>query len=56
VPPVSLPSRDLATVLNKLNETTMYFSFANEQPRLAEDHVVDTLTHVWVATIYGPAG
>ena len=49
------PAADLATSLNQMNERTMMAALSAEQPAVSEDHVVDTLTHIWVSSIYGEA-
>lgn len=51
--PRSLPSLELATALNLMNERTLFASFTAEQPSVPEARVLDTLVHVWVSSIYG---
>jgi hypothetical protein len=34
------------------NEWILYASFADEQPCVPEAHVLDTLTYIWVTSIY----
>lgn len=51
--PETIASADLATSLNLMNERTMLAAFAQEQPAVAPDQLVDTLAHVWVTSIYG---
>jgi TetR/AcrR family transcriptional regulator, ethionamide resistance regulator len=51
--PVTLPAQDLATTLNLMNERVLIAAFSDESPTVAEDHVLDTLVHVWITTIYG---
>ncbi len=46
------PARDLGVALLSMNEGTLYSTFAGEQPSIEEDRVLDTLTHVWLQTIY----
>ena len=53
VAPHTVPSIDLATGLNLLNEKVMLTAFANEVPSVPTDHVLDTLVHIWLASIYG---
>jgi TetR/AcrR family transcriptional regulator, ethionamide resistance regulator len=53
--PETIPAADLATSLNQMNERTMMAAFAAETPSVDEDRVVDTLTHIWVSSIYGEA-
>lgn len=54
--PTTLPARDLATALYLMNERALFASFTDEQPSIAQDRLLDTLTHIWVASIYGAAG
>ncbi|ORV86775.1 TetR family transcriptional regulator [Mycobacterium interjectum] len=54
--PETIPAADLATSLNQMNERTMMAAFAAETPAVDEDRVVDTLTHIWVTSIYGESG
>jgi TetR/AcrR family transcriptional regulator, ethionamide resistance regulator len=51
--PETIPAADLATSLNQMNERTMMATLSAEQPAVIEDRVVDTLTHIWVSSIYG---
>jgi TetR/AcrR family transcriptional regulator, ethionamide resistance regulator len=51
--PVTLPAQDLATALNLMNERVLIAAFADERPAVAEGHVLDTLVHIWITTIYG---
>ena len=51
--PETIPAADLATSLNQMNEHTMMATLSAEQPAVTEDRVVDTLTHIWVSSIYG---
>jgi AcrR family transcriptional regulator len=51
--PETIPAADLATSLNQMNERTMMATLSAEHPAVSEDHVVDTLTHIWVSSIYG---
>jgi AcrR family transcriptional regulator len=51
--PETIPAADLATSLNQMNERTMMATLSAEHPAVSEDSVVDTLTHIWVASIYG---
>jgi hypothetical protein len=53
--PVTLPAQDLATALNLMNERVLIAAFADERPAVPEDHVLDTLVHIWIITIYGKA-
>ncbi|HXO52977.1 MAG TPA: TetR/AcrR family transcriptional regulator [Mycobacterium sp.] len=51
--PVTLPAQDLATALNLMNERVLIAAFSEERPAVPEDHVLDTLVHIWITTIYG---
>ncbi|HTX94691.1 MAG TPA: TetR/AcrR family transcriptional regulator [Mycobacterium sp.] len=51
--PDTIPAADLATSLNQMNERTMMAALSAETPAVDEDRVVDTLTHIWVTSIYG---
>lgn len=51
--PVTLPAHDLSAALNLLNEKVMLTSFADERPSVPTEHLLDTLVHVWVTSIYG---
>ncbi len=54
--PETIPAADLATSLNQMNERTMMAALSAETPAVDEDRVVDTLTHIWVTSIYGETG
>ena len=54
--PDTIPAADLATSLNQMNERTMTAALSAEAPAVDEDRVVDTLTHIWVSSIYGESG
>ena len=51
--PETIPAGDLATSLNQMNERTMMATLSGEHPAVAEDRLVDTLTQIWVSSIYG---
>lgn len=51
--PDTIPARDLATALNLMNERTMTATLAAEQGAVAQDRIIDTLTHIWLTSIYG---
>ncbi|WP_301333093.1 TetR/AcrR family transcriptional regulator [Mycolicibacterium frederiksbergense] len=51
--PDTIPAMDLATSLNLMNERTMMAALSAEQPAVDYDKVVDTLTHIWLTSIYG---
>jgi AcrR family transcriptional regulator len=53
--PVTLPAHELSAALNLLNEKVMLASFADERPSVANAHLLDTLVHIWVSSIYGEA-
>jgi AcrR family transcriptional regulator len=53
VAPTTLPAQGLATALNLMNERALFASFADEQPALPKEQVLDTLVHVWITSIYG---
>jgi len=50
--PDTVPSTDLATALNLLNEKVMLTSFGAEVPSVPDEHVLDTLVHIWLTSIY----
>ncbi|CPR10809.1 TetR family transcriptional regulator [Mycobacterium bohemicum DSM 44277] len=54
--PHTIPATDLATALNQMNERTMMAALSAETPAVEEGRVVDTLTHIWVNSIYGESG
>ncbi len=49
----TLPARDVATALYLMNERALFASFTDEQPSIARERLLDTLSHIWVASIYG---
>ena len=51
--PTTIPARDLATSLNLMNERALFASFADEQPAIPPERLLDTLAHIWVTSIYG---
>jgi AcrR family transcriptional regulator len=53
--PNTLPAQELATALTLMNERMMFASFGGQQPSVPEAHVLDTLVHIWVNSIYGEA-
>nr|WP_156662679.1 TetR/AcrR family transcriptional regulator [Mycobacterium sp. 1274761.0] len=53
--PVTIPARDLAIALNLMNERTMFAAHAAEKDSVPRERIVDTLAHIWVSSIYGPA-
>ncbi|CDO85996.1 TetR family transcriptional regulator [Mycobacterium triplex] len=54
--PHTIPAADLATSLNQMNERTMMAALSAETPAVEAERVVDTLTHVWLSSIYGESG
>lgn len=53
--PPGIPSRDLAVALNLMNENVLHSTFAQLEPTVSEEHVVDTLVAIWLGAIYGTA-
>jgi TetR/AcrR family transcriptional regulator, ethionamide resistance regulator len=53
--PDTVPAQDLAAALNLMNERAMVASYVGQQPAIAEESALDTLVHVWIASIYGSA-
>ena len=51
-----MAARDLAIVLDQLNERALYGTFSGDGPAVGEDDVVDVLLDVWLSAIYRPAG
>lgn len=51
--PETIPAPDLATSLNLMNERIMLAAFAAERPAVSAERLVDTLSHIWVTSIYG---
>lgn len=45
-------ARDLAVVLNRMNERVLQATFEQDVPFLDEDSMLDTLTEVWLRAIY----
>jgi AcrR family transcriptional regulator len=54
VAPATMPAHDLATALYLMNERALFASFTDEQPSIPPERLLDTLTHIWVSSIYGP--
>jgi AcrR family transcriptional regulator len=48
-----IATRDLATALVQMNERVLHAIFIEDTPAVREEHVIDTLTHVWRSAIYG---
>lgn len=53
--PDTLPARELATALNQMNERAMIAAISQEAGAVPAARLVDTLTHIWMTSIYGPA-
>jgi AcrR family transcriptional regulator len=53
--PTTLPAQELATALNLMNERVLFASFSDEKPAIPREQVLETLVHIWVASIYGQA-
>ena len=51
--PDTIPSHDLATSLNLMNERAMTATLVAEEGAVAEDRIVETLAHIWLTSIYG---
>jgi TetR/AcrR family transcriptional regulator, ethionamide resistance regulator len=54
--PVTLPAHELSKALNLLNEKVMLSSFADDRPSVPREHLLQTLVHIWVTSIYGQPG
>lgn len=50
--PHTVPTADLSVALNMLSERVMAATFTAEEPAIREDRVIDTLEHIWLASIY----
>jgi TetR/AcrR family transcriptional regulator, ethionamide resistance regulator len=53
--PPGEPARDIAIALVQMNERVQYASFADEEPSLEQDRVLDVLVEIWLRAIYGSA-
>lgn len=53
--PVTLPAEELSAALNLLNEKMMLSSFAEDSPSVPREQLLETLTHIWMCSIYGHA-
>ncbi len=51
--PETLPAHELSAALHLMNERVMLAAYTAEQPSVPEDHVLDTLVHLWISGIYG---
>ncbi len=50
--PDTVPAAQLSTALNMLCERMMAATFTDEEQAIPEDRVIDTLLHIWLASIY----
>jgi AcrR family transcriptional regulator len=50
--PDTIPAGDLSVALNMLSERMMAATFTAEDQAFPEDRVIDTLLHIWLASIY----
>ena len=53
--PPGEPARDIAIALVQMNERVQYATFADEEPSLEQDRVLDVLVEIWLRAIYGTA-
>jgi AcrR family transcriptional regulator len=53
--PDTVPALELATALNLMNERMIMATLSEEAGAVARDRIVDTLTHIWLTSIYGEA-
>jgi AcrR family transcriptional regulator len=53
--PAGPPARELAVVLNSMNERVLYATFTGDGPAVPEADVVDVLLETWLRAIYGTA-
>lgn len=51
--PAGPPARDLAVVLNSMNERVLYATFTGDGPAVGEGEVVDVLLETWLRAVYG---
>jgi hypothetical protein len=56
VAPSTFPAEDLSVALNMLSERVMAATFTAEDPAIPEERVIDTLVHIWLASIYEAGG
>jgi TetR/AcrR family transcriptional regulator, ethionamide resistance regulator len=50
--PNTVPAQDLSAALNMLSERVMAATYTSEEQAIPEDRVIDTLVHIWLASIY----
>jgi AcrR family transcriptional regulator len=53
--PPGPPARELAVVLNSMNERVLYATFTGDGPAVPEADVVEVLLETWLRAIYGTA-
>jgi TetR/AcrR family transcriptional regulator, ethionamide resistance regulator len=53
--PEGLDPKDLATALNLMNERVLSSLLMGETPRISQSDILDTLTQIWLLSIYGSA-
>ncbi|AWV47750.1 TetR family transcriptional regulator [Mycobacterium leprae Kyoto-2] len=53
VAPDTIPAEDLAVALQLMTERVMAATFSDEKPLIPDKKVIDTLVHIWLASIYG---
>ena len=52
--PDTIPALDLATSLNLMNERMITATLSDEEGAVPRERIVDTLTHIWLSSIYAP--
>lgn len=50
--PDTIPAAELSVALNMLSERVMAATFTAEDQAIPEDRAIDTLLHIWLASIY----
>ena len=53
--PDTLPSRNCHRAQPDERAAMLFAAFVGEQPSVPQAHVLDTLVHIWVNSIYGEA-
>ena len=51
-PPIPFRPKIFQLALNMLNERVMAATYTSEEQAIPEDRVIDTLVHIWLASIY----
>jgi TetR/AcrR family transcriptional regulator, ethionamide resistance regulator len=54
--PNTVPAEDLSVALNMMSERLMAATFTAEKSAIPEHRVIDTLVHIWLASIYQADG